>query len=40
MVQRTIGTKIGTGGSPGAKYLETTLFKSLFPDLWTIRAVL
>ena len=40
MVQRTIGVKMGTGGSPGAKYLETTLFKPLFPDLWTIRASL
>lgn len=40
MVQRTIGTKRGTGGSPGAEYLKTTLFKALFPDLWTIRAEL
>jgi len=40
MVQRTIGVKMGTGGSPGAKYLETTLSKPLFPDLWTIRASL
>ena len=40
MVQRTIGTKRGTGGSPGAEYLKTTLFKPLFPDLWTIRTEL
>jgi tryptophan 2,3-dioxygenase len=40
MVQRTIGIKMGTGGSPGAEYLKSTLFKSLFPDLWTIRASL
>jgi tryptophan 2,3-dioxygenase len=39
MVQRTIGTKRGTGGSPGAEYLANTL-KPLFPDLWTIRAEL
>jgi tryptophan 2,3-dioxygenase len=38
MVQRTIGTKQGTGGSEGAAYLMTTLNKSLFPDLWAIRA--
>jgi tryptophan 2,3-dioxygenase len=38
MVQRTIGTKPGTGGSPGASYLATTLMKPLFPDLWAIRA--
>jgi len=40
MVQRTIGTKMGTGGSAGAEYLKNTLFKSLFPDLWTIRTEL
>jgi tryptophan 2,3-dioxygenase len=38
MVQRTIGVKMGTGGSPGAAYLQSTLFKPLFPDLWSIRA--
>lgn len=38
MVQRTIGTKAGTGGSPGADYLRTTLFSPFFPDLWAIRA--
>jgi tryptophan 2,3-dioxygenase len=37
MVQRTIGTKMGTGGSSGAEYLATTLMKPLFPDLWEIR---
>lgn len=37
MVRRTIGTKRGTGGSSGAAYLETTLFRPLFPDLWAIR---
>ena len=37
MVERTIGTKMGTGGSPGAAYLATTL-KPFFPDLWAIRA--
>jgi tryptophan 2,3-dioxygenase len=38
MVERTIGTKAGTGGSPGAAYLRTTLFQPLFPDLWAIRS--
>ncbi len=38
MVERTIGTKTGTGGSPGAAYLRTTLHRPLFPDLWAIRA--
>ena len=37
MVQRTIGTKQGTGGSDGAAYLRSTLFKPVFPDLWEIR---
>jgi tryptophan 2,3-dioxygenase len=38
MVQRTIGSKPGTGGSAGAAYLMTTLNQPLFPDLWEIRA--
>jgi tryptophan 2,3-dioxygenase len=38
MVERTIGDKVGTGGSPGAAYLRTTLFKPAFPDLWAIRS--
>jgi len=37
MVERTIGTKRGTGGSSGAPYLAGTLGKPLFPDLWDIR---
>jgi tryptophan 2,3-dioxygenase len=37
MVERTIGAKTGTGGSPGAAYLRTTLGTNLFPDLWEIR---
>ena len=40
MVERTIGFKRGTGGSPGAEYLRQTLFKPLFPDLWDIRTAL
>jgi len=40
MVERTIGTKKGTGGSAGADYLKSTLFRPLFPDLWAIRAEL
>jgi tryptophan 2,3-dioxygenase len=37
MVQRTIGTRRGTGGSDGAEYLMRTLNQPLFPDLWAIR---
>ena len=40
MVQRTIGTRRGTGGSVGAEYLTTTLDQPLFPDLWAIRTEL
>jgi tryptophan 2,3-dioxygenase len=38
MVERTIGTKHGTGGSSGVEYLRATLFKPAFPDLWEIRS--
>lgn len=38
MVERTIGAKIGTGGSQGAEYLRATLFRPAFPDLWEIRS--
>jgi len=40
MVERTIGTKSGSGGSSGAEYLRSTLFRPLFPDLWAIRVKL
>ena len=38
MVERTIGTKKGTGGSDGANYLHKTLNNPIFPDLWEIRS--
>ncbi len=38
MVERTIGSKAGTGGSAGSKYLGSTLHRPLFPDLWEIRS--
>ncbi|HYJ34064.1 MAG TPA: tryptophan 2,3-dioxygenase family protein [Candidatus Binatia bacterium] len=40
MVERTIGSKQGTGGSEGAAYLRTTLDRPFFPDLWAIRSEL
>jgi tryptophan 2,3-dioxygenase len=40
MVERTIGAKPGTGGSSGAPYLQTTVGRPLFPDLWVIRSAL
>jgi tryptophan 2,3-dioxygenase len=38
MVERTIGHKMGSGGSSGVGYLSSTLFRSVFPDLWAIRS--
>ena len=37
MVERIIGTRHGTGGSSGADYLRSTLFRPAFPDLWAVR---
>ncbi|MFO0843953.1 MAG: tryptophan 2,3-dioxygenase family protein [Gemmataceae bacterium] len=37
LVERTIGAKRGTGGSPGVEFLKRSLFQPLFPDLWAIR---
>ena len=36
-VTRIIGNKMGTGGSAGAAYLESTLSKRAFPELWALR---
>lgn len=38
MVERTIGNKMGTGGSDGVNYLRKTLHRPIFPDLWAIRS--
>ncbi len=40
MVERTIGAKVGTGGSAGVAYLQKTLFQPMFPDLWAVRSQL
>jgi tryptophan 2,3-dioxygenase len=37
MVERMIGAKRGTGGSEGVGYLQSTLSKRAFPDLWGVR---
>jgi tryptophan 2,3-dioxygenase len=37
MVERMLGMKPGTGGSEGVKYLQTTLTKKFFPELWEAR---
>jgi tryptophan 2,3-dioxygenase len=37
MVERQIGSKTGTGGTPGVSYLRTTLGKRFYPELWELR---
>jgi tryptophan 2,3-dioxygenase len=37
LVERTIGSKHGTGGSLGVEFLKKSLFHPVFPDLWAIR---
>ena len=36
-VERIIGFKMGTGGSPGAPYLRERARVHLFPELWSVR---
>jgi tryptophan 2,3-dioxygenase len=40
MVERMLGAKKGTGGSEGVGYLNTTLDKKFFPELWEARTYL
>lgn len=40
LVERVIGTRMGTGGSAGASYLKHTLDKKFFPELWEARTLL
>ncbi len=37
MVERTVGGKMGTGGSEGVGYLQTTLSKRFYPEFWEAR---
>ncbi len=39
-VSRIIGGKRGTGGTAGVPYLESTLTKRAFPELWSLRTLL
>lgn len=39
-VERVIGFKQGTGGTPGAPYLRKRLDVVLFPELWQVRTLL
>jgi tryptophan 2,3-dioxygenase len=40
MVERMVGAKPGTGGSEGVGYLQRTLDKKFFPELWEARTYL
>ena len=40
MVERTIGRRVGTGGSAGVEYLDKTGQYRVFQDLWAVRTVL
>jgi tryptophan 2,3-dioxygenase/ribonuclease HI len=37
MAAREIGSRPGTGGSPGVPYLKSTLDRRFFPELWDVR---
>ena len=39
-VERIIGGKRGTGGTAGVSYLQATLAKRAFPELWSLRTML
>ncbi len=40
LVERIIGSRMGTGGSAGSSYLKLTLEKKFFPELWEARTLL
>ncbi len=40
VVERLIGTKMGTGGSAGVEYLNSTLNRRAYPVLWEVRGTL
>lgn len=39
-VERIIGGKRGTGGTAGVSYLQSTISKRAFPELWSLRTEL
>lgn len=40
VVERTIGHKVGTGGSSGVTFLHQALDRTFFPELYAVRTVL
>jgi tryptophan 2,3-dioxygenase len=39
-VQRTMGAKVGSGGSAGLAYLQRSMARTVFPELWSARTVI
>ena len=39
-VERIIGAKRGTGGTAGVAYLQSTIGKRAFPELWSLRTLI
>lgn len=39
-VERIIGSKTGTGGSSGVRYLKLAIDRYFYPELWEVRAAL
>ncbi|MFG1617116.1 tryptophan 2,3-dioxygenase [Nonomuraea wenchangensis] len=39
VVRRAMGAKMGTGGSSGASWLERSLRREIFPELWSARTL-
>ncbi len=40
MTERTIGRRVGTGGSSGVDYLDRAAQGRIFPELWAVRSIL
>lgn len=40
MTERTIGRRVGTGGSSGVDYLDEAARGRIFPELWAVRSLL
>ena len=40
MAAREIGTRPGTGGSPGVEYLRKTVDRRFYEELWAVRVAL
>lgn len=38
-VKRAMGAKVGSGGSPGLVWLERSLAREVFPELWSARTI-